>query len=103
MLKIISDCFGGRLLQANFCSVINFIAVNGATVHFVGIDEIREFSYFLSYVLEKQIFGMKFHFITKSNSLVPEEAGGDQPWETNSLTVPGLPVPEPKPRTVSTK
>lgn len=59
MLKIISDCFGGRLLHANFCSVINLITVNGSTVHFMGIDEIREISSFLSYVIEKQIFGTK--------------------------------------------
>lgn len=77
MLKIISDCFGGRLLHANFCSVITLITVNGSTVHFVGVDEIRKFSSFLSYVLEKQIFGTKwkFNLITKLNSLVVEEEG----------------------------
>jgi len=59
MLKIISGCFGGRLLIADCSAVVNLITGNGSTIHFVGINEIREFSSFLSYVLEKQIFGTK--------------------------------------------
>lgn len=59
MLKIINDCSGGSRLHANFYSVINLITVNGSTLHFGGADEIRKFSYFLSNILEKQIFGSK--------------------------------------------
>lgn len=59
MLKIISDCFGGRLLHTQFCSAINLITVNGSTLHFVGVDEIRKLNSFLSYILEKQISGTK--------------------------------------------
>lgn len=59
MLKIISDCSGGSRLHANFCLVINLIAVNGSAAHFGEADEIREFSSFLSYILEKQMFGSK--------------------------------------------
>lgn len=82
--------------------MINLISVNASTVRFGGADEMREFGSFLSYVLEKQIFGSKwkFNLITRLNSFVLEDAGLPFKCQESSHgreAAPGLPVPEPSP------